>query len=61
MNNNENKLVSEPEFKAGKDKEYKVKTIKDNVIYANDNKAESLLLGLYYLISLKNYSELEST
>ena len=49
----------EPEFNAGDNKEYKVKAIKDSVVYAKE--AERHLPDLYYLVSWKCYPEEEST
>lgn len=53
-----NKLVPEPKFEVGDNKDYNVKTIQDNVIYADVYKKQ--LPGLYYLISRKGYPELKS-
>lgn len=48
------------ELDNGNSKEYKVKAIWDSAVYAN-KLAESYLLGLYYLVSWKCYSEKENT
>lgn len=50
----------EPELDLGKNKEYKVNTIKDSVVYVNVI-ARGQLTGLYYLVSWKDYLENEST
>ena len=50
---------SEPEFDAGDNKEYKIKAIIDNAVYAKE--AEAHLPGLYYLVSWKSYLEKKST
>ena len=47
-----------PKFDAGNNKKYKVKVIKNSVVYAK--KAKGHLLGLYYLVSWKSYLEEES-
>lgn len=55
-----NKLLDiELRFNAGKNKRYKVKAIKDNVVHFNAA-AKGQFLGLYYLVSWKNYSKNES-
>lgn len=51
-------LGREPELNTGKDREYKIKAIKDSAVYAEVAKGQ--LLGLYYLIFCKGYSEDES-
>lgn len=43
-------LESEPELDTGENKKYKVKTIKNSIIYVN-KAAGGKLSGLYYLIS----------
>ena len=50
---------SVPEFKPGDDKEYEVKAIQDNTVYAKE--VDGYLLGLYYLIAWKGYLEEENT
>ena len=56
-----NELFSkpEPEFDASNNKEYKVEAIIDSAVYTKE--AERNLLGLYYLVSWKSYSEEENT
>ena len=56
-----NELLSEPELKfdAGDNKEYRVEAIIDNAVYAKE--VERYLLGLYYLIFWKGYTEEERT
>ena len=49
------KKVMELEFEAGKSEEYKLETIWDSAVYANE--AEVYLLGLYYLVAWKKYPE----
>ena len=49
----------EPEFDVSNNKEYEVEAIIDSVVYAKE--AKEHLLGLYYLVSWKNYSEEKST
>ena len=60
----DNKALPKPkkgiEFEAGGDKKYKVEAIIDNAVYgqqANNNQ----MLGLYYLVLWKGYSEEENT
>lgn len=48
-----NKKVTELKFKAGKSKEYKVKAIYNNGVYAKKTKVH--LPGVYYLITWKDY------
>lgn len=56
-----NKLLEpEPDFDVGKHKEYKLETIKNSIVYANEA-VGGQLLGLYYLVSCKAYSEDENT
>ena len=50
---------SVPKFEPGNDKEYKVKAIQDSAVYAKE--ADGHLLGLYYLVAWKGYSEEENT
>ena len=50
---------SVPEFEPGNDKEYEVEAIRDSTVYAKE--ADRHLLGLYYLVAWKGYSEEEST
>ena len=47
------------EFKAGNDKECKVESIWDSVVYARESAGQ--LPGLYYLVSWKGYPEEENT
>ena len=56
-----NELFPEPEaeFNAGDNKEYEFEAIIDSAVYAK--KAERHLLGLYYLVSWKDYPKEEST
>ena len=55
------KTVEKLEFKAGgNNKEYEVEDIYDSAVYTRESEAGHLL-GLYYLISWKNYPEDEST
>ena len=49
----------EPEFDAGNNKEYKVKAMKNSIIFAKE--AEKHLPGLYYLVFWKSYPEKENT
>lgn len=52
-----NKLLDiESELDEGENKKYRVEVIKVSVIYAIAA-ISGQLLGLYYLVSLKNYSE----
>ena len=55
------KKVREIEFNAcdNDSEEYKVEAIQDSGVYARESKDH--LLGLYYLISRKDYSEEEIT
>ena len=54
------KPITQPIFKAGDNgKEYEVEAIWDSTIYVRESK--SYLLGLYYLILWKSYSEKENT
>ena len=52
-----NELSSEPKpkFDTGNNKKYKIKTIRDNIIYTKE--AKKYLLGLYYLVFYKGYLE----
>ena len=52
--------VTQLEFKAGDDAEYKVEAIWDSAVYARELEARHLP-GLYYLILWKNYPEEENT
>ena len=54
-----NKNMTELEFDAGNSKKYKVKAIRDSVIYAK--KLEGHLPSLYYLVAWKGYHEEENT
>ena len=56
-----NELFSKPEleFDADNNKEFKVKAIKNSVVYANES--EEYLSNLYYLVSWKGYLEQKST
>ena len=47
------------EFKPGNNKKYKIKTIRDNVVYAKE--VDRHLPGLYYLVAWKSYSKEENT
>lgn len=49
----------EKEFEAENNKEYKVKSIIDSMVY--EKKAKNKLPGLYYLVLKKNYLEKKST
>ncbi len=49
----------ELEFKVEGNKEYEVKAIIDSVVYGQQ--ANDQMLGLYYLISWKDYPEKENT
>ena len=49
----------EPEFDAGNNKEYKVKAIINNAVYAKE--AEGHLPSLYYLVFWKDYPEEKNT
>ena len=51
--------MTELEFDAGHSEEYEVEAIRDSAVYAKES--ESHLLGLYYLIAWKDYSEEENT
>ena len=51
---------SVPEFEPGDDKEYKIEAIWDSVVYAKESESGHLL-GFYYLVSWKRYSEEETT
>ena len=46
-------------FDKSNDKEYEMKAIRNNTIYAT--KADGYLPGLYYLVPWKSYSEEENT
>ena len=48
------------EFEANDDEEYKVKGIRDSAVYVKASEAGQLL-GLYYLVSWKNYPEEKDT
>ena len=50
---------SAPEFEPGDDKEYEVEAIRDSAVYAKE--ADRHLLGLYYLVTWKDYPEEENT
>ena len=50
-----NKFLQVLELEAGNNKEHKIEAIRDNAVYAK--KINGHLLGLYYLIAWKNYSE----
>lgn len=50
----------ELEFEASSNKKYKVKAIQNNLVYINKT-IRGQLLGLYYLVSWKNYSKAEKT
>ena len=55
------KTFSEPErkFKTKNNKEYKFKVSIDNTVYGQQ--ANNQILGLYYLVSWKNYLKKENT
>ena len=50
-----NKFVEVLEFDKGDDKEYEVKAIRDNTVFAK--KADGYLSRLYYLVTWKGYLE----
>ncbi len=52
-------LEKDLEFKAGDDKEYKVKAIIDSAVYGQQ--ANDQMPGLYYLVLWKGYPEEENT
>ena len=54
------KRVKELEFEAGNSKKYKVETIWDRAVYANELELGQLP-GLYYLVAWKGYSKEENT
>ena len=54
------KRVTELEFEAGNGKKYKVETIWDSAVYANESESGQLL-SLYYLVALKRYPEEKNT
>ena len=56
-----NKLFLElkPEFDINNNKEYKIKVIRNSIIYIK--KAEKHLISLYYLVFWKNYPKKENT
>ena len=47
------------EFETGDNKEYEVKAIRDNIVYAKE--ANKYLLKLYYLVTRKGYLKEENT
>lgn len=55
-----NKLELKLKLKVSKNKEYKVEVIKNNTLYINEAAGDQLP-GLYYLVSWKDYSEVENT
>lgn len=55
-----NKLELKQKLEIGKDKEFKVKVIRDSVVNANKD-IESQLLRLYYLVFLKGYPKAKNT
>ena len=52
------KKVTELDFEAGNNKEYKVEAIWDSAVYAKESKSH--LPGLYYLVIWKDYPEKEN-
>ncbi len=50
-------LEKEMKFKAGGNKEYKVKAIIDSVVYDQQVNSDQMP-GLYYLVSWKGYSDI---
>ena len=51
--------VRELEFNTNDSKEYKVKAIRDNAVYAKE--LEGYLPGLHYLVAFKGYPQEENT
>ena len=47
------------EFEAGNNKKYKVDVIQDSAVYTKESARQ--LLGLYYLVSWKEYPKNENT
>ncbi len=55
-----NKTIIQLKFETGdNEREYKVKGIRDSIVYAKES--EGYLLGLYYLVSWKDYLKKENT
>lgn len=52
-------LKLKPKLNTRKNKEYKIETMKDSVVYTSERKCE--LSRLYYLLSLKSYSKDDNT
>lgn len=51
-------LELEPKLNIAKNKEYKIETTKDSIVYTSEEKRD--LPRLYYLLSLKNYPKDDS-
>lgn len=54
------KNITQLDFNVGKNKEYKVETIRDIIVYAIESKSGHLLV-FYYLVLWKNCLEKENT